>query len=69
MTAAREAAMDIAGDAPASAGAPATVLQVEDLSLEFRARGRSAEVLSCVSFALRAGETLCLVGESGCGKS
>ncbi len=69
MTAARAAAMDIAGDAPASAGAPATVLQVEDLSLEFRARGRSAEVLSCVSFALRAGETLCLVGESGCGKS
>ncbi|WP_425286171.1 ABC transporter ATP-binding protein [Achromobacter kerstersii] len=45
------------------------VLEVESLSLEFRSRGRVAEVLSQVSFELRAGETLCLVGESGCGKS
>ena len=44
-------------------------LEVEALSLEFRSRGRVAEVLSQVSFALHAGETLCLVGESGCGKS
>ena len=45
------------------------VLQVDGLSLEFRTRGRAAEVLSDVSFDLRPGETLCLVGESGCGKS
>lgn len=45
------------------------VLEVEGLSLEFRTRGRVAEVLSDVSFDLRPGETLCLVGESGCGKS
>ncbi|CAB3733754.1 Oligopeptide transport ATP-binding protein OppD [Achromobacter deleyi] len=45
------------------------VLQVDGLSLEFRTRGRTAEVLSGVSFDLRPGETLCLVGESGCGKS
>ena len=45
------------------------ILEVDRLSLEFRARGRTADVLSAVSFDLRAGETLCLVGESGCGKS
>ena len=45
------------------------VLEVDGLSLEFRTRGRAAEVLSDVSFDLRPGETLCLVGESGCGKS
>lgn len=47
----------------------APVLEVDSLSLEFQARGRAAEVLSAVSFALNPGETLCLVGESGCGKS
>ncbi|RAP65551.1 peptide ABC transporter ATP-binding protein [Achromobacter sp. HZ01] len=45
------------------------VLEVDGLSLEFRTRSRVAEVLSAVSFDMRAGETLCLVGESGCGKS
>ncbi|KQZ98420.1 peptide ABC transporter ATP-binding protein [Achromobacter sp. Root565] len=47
----------------------APVLEVDGLSLAFRTRGREAEVLSDVSFDLRPGETLCLVGESGCGKS
>ncbi len=47
----------------------APVLEVDGLSLAFHTRGRAAEVLSDVSFALRPGETLCLVGESGCGKS
>ena len=56
------------GDAPA-AGSADPVLRVENLTLAFRARGRSADVLNAVSFELRPGETLCLVGESGCGKS
>ena len=56
------------GDAPV-AGAADPVLRVENLTLAFRARGRSADVLNAVSFELRPGETLCLVGESGCGKS
>lgn len=47
----------------------APVLEVDGLSLAFHTRGRAAEVLSDVSFDLRPGETLCLVGESGCGKS
>jgi peptide/nickel transport system ATP-binding protein len=43
------------------------LLRVEDLRVRFR--GASAKVVAGVSFALQPGETLCLVGESGCGKS
>ena len=49
------------------------ILRVVDLVKEFRVRdaGRSAVVhaVSGVSFDLQHGETLALVGESGCGKS
>ncbi|MDA8355251.1 MAG: ATP-binding cassette domain-containing protein [Actinomycetota bacterium] len=45
------------------------LLQVQDLRVDFR-RGRSrVQAVAGVSFAIRAGETLGLVGESGCGKS
>jgi peptide/nickel transport system ATP-binding protein len=46
------------------------LLNVEDLVVEFAAgRGRKVHAVSGVSFALARGETLGLVGESGCGKS
>lgn len=46
------------------------LLQVEDLVVEFPAgRGRRVHAVSGVSFTLSCGETLGLVGESGCGKS
>lgn len=46
------------------------LLQVEDLIVEFPAGcGRRVHAVSGVSFALACGETLGLVGESGCGKS
>jgi len=48
---------------------PPPVLQVQDLSLVLHARKREVAVLKQVSFAIQPGETLCLVGESGCGKS
>ena len=46
------------------------LLRVEDLVVEFPAgRGRTVHAVSGISFDIRKGETLGLVGESGCGKS
>lgn len=43
------------------------LLEVQDLRLRFK--GNNANVVDGVSFSVNAGETLCIVGESGCGKS
>jgi peptide/nickel transport system ATP-binding protein len=45
----------------------APVLAIDGLSIRFGASGPA--LVDDVSFSLRSGETLCLVGESGCGKS
>jgi peptide/nickel transport system ATP-binding protein len=45
------------------------VLEVEGLVTEFPTRHGPFRAVDDVSFALRAGETLCVVGESGSGKS
>jgi oligopeptide/dipeptide ABC transporter ATP-binding protein len=45
------------------------VLQVRDLHTHFFLRRGVVKAVDGVSFSLRAGETLGLVGESGCGKS
>ncbi|MES2100418.1 MAG: ABC transporter ATP-binding protein [Pseudomonadota bacterium] len=45
------------------------LLKVEDLRVEFKTRRGKALVLNGVDFEIRSGETLCVVGESGCGKS
>ncbi len=45
------------------------LLRVEDLRVEFKTRRGKALVLNGVDFEINAGETLCVVGESGCGKS
>jgi peptide/nickel transport system ATP-binding protein len=60
-------------DRIAAAEAPApsdrAVLNVENLSVAFLQQGKAVEVVRGISFNVRAGRTLCLVGESGCGKS
>ena len=45
------------------------ILEVRNLSLLFRHDGGELKAVDDVSFNIRRGETLCVVGESGCGKS
>ncbi|MGH2445305.1 MAG: dipeptide/oligopeptide/nickel ABC transporter permease/ATP-binding protein [Candidatus Limnocylindria bacterium] len=45
------------------------ILRVRDLSIDFEVGGRPLRAVDGVSFDLRRGETLGLVGESGCGKT
>jgi oligopeptide/dipeptide ABC transporter ATP-binding protein len=48
---------------------PPGALEVEDVTVSFRSRGRRLMAVDSVSLSLAAGETLGLVGESGCGKT
>jgi peptide/nickel transport system ATP-binding protein len=60
--------MEAAALAPAAAAAEA-VLEVAGLTTVFFTRRGLLTAVADVSLTLRAGETLALVGESGCGKS
>ncbi len=66
MTAPTPAADDRA-PRPATDGAP--LLEVRDLRTYFRTDSGVARAVDGVSFAVGAGETVGIVGESGCGKS
>ena len=45
------------------------LMDVKDLNVEFFLRGRSLPAVENVNFKVLKGKTLCIVGESGCGKS
>jgi oligopeptide/dipeptide ABC transporter ATP-binding protein len=53
----------------AAAAAPGPVLRLAGLCTQFRGRGGLVPAVQDMSFDLHRGETLGLVGESGCGKS
>jgi len=50
-------------------GAGASVLEVDELRVEIRLRRSTVRAVDGVSFSIAPGETVGLVGESGCGKS
>jgi peptide/nickel transport system ATP-binding protein len=50
-------------------GSSPPALEVADLAVELRSGGRTIRAVDGMSLTLEAGETLAIVGESGCGKS
>ncbi|HEY1987987.1 MAG TPA: oligopeptide/dipeptide ABC transporter ATP-binding protein [Acidimicrobiales bacterium] len=59
----------VPGDGSSGPTSDDAVLQVEHLVVEFRSGRQRVQAVTDISFEVRKGETLGLVGESGCGKT
>ncbi len=46
-----------------------TILKIRDLTVSFNYEGKRIEILSSISLEVGRGRIVCLVGESGCGKT
>jgi peptide/nickel transport system ATP-binding protein len=57
------------GSTPGPEAVSDPLLSVEDLHVTFRKGNTAVQAVAGVTFSMRQGETLGLVGESGCGKS
>ena len=56
-------------NATASAPAAAPLVRAEDVTVRFESRDATVQAVNAVSFTLDPGEVLCILGESGSGKS
>ena len=72
MSAAAAGAAAAAAPSPASGSATAAgtaVLEVRDLSVRYRPRGRVVHAVDSLSYSVPAGRTVAIIGESGSGKT
>src|SRR5277367_3379749 len=63
------AAIEKVAPPPAQAASPRPILEIDDLRTWFFTRDGTVRAVDGVSFSVLPGETLAIVGESGCGKS
>jgi len=68
-SAATAAAQSAAAAAPDAAAATSELLVVDGLRVDFHGAGQHVRAVDGLSYAVRRGQTVAMIGESGCGKT